>query len=157
MNTKKILMWGAGIAAVLGITALIARNKVSTLANFVDFKLKSVKFGKLQLMDTTVTANLLISNGTSTAINLTAFKVELLRLVGTSKEVLGVTPTGKLTIAANKNVAFATSFAISNKQLISLVGGALSQGLESQLKGKISIRIKCEVLGQYVEQEIPFV
>ena len=156
MNTK-IVALVAGVLGLIGITALVARNKVSSLANFVDFKLKSIKIGKVSILTTTLNGSVLISNGTTTVVSLTALKVELIRLVGTKKEVLGVTPTSKLVIPANSNIAFETKFNISNSQLISMIGGAVSQGLESQLKGKISIRIKCEVMKQYVEQEIPFI
>ena len=47
MNVKKIVTIGAGLLGLLGLGALVMRNKVSSLTNFVDFKLKSIKIHRI--------------------------------------------------------------------------------------------------------------
>jgi LEA14-like dessication related protein len=151
-----ILPWIlAGIAALTG-GVLFMRTNANKLLNMADFKLTGVKIKQVKVLNTTITTNILVNNPSDLVVNLTALRVEFLRLANGKKEILATSPTTKLLIPKNGNIAFNVNFDISNAQVLSMASGAIQTGIESQLKGKISIRIKCEVMGQYIEKEIPY-
>lgn len=155
-SKSNIAIWLiGGVVAVGGLLAYL-RTNTNKLLNMADFKLTDVRILNVKVLETNIRTSVLIQNPSDLAINLTAFKVEFIRLSNGEKKVLATSPTTKLVIPKNGNINYNINFAISNVQVLQMVSGAIQTGIESQFKGKISIRIKCEVAGQYIEKEIPY-
>ena len=153
---SNLAIWIAGgVVAIGGILAYL-RTNTNKLLNMAEFKLTDVRIKNVKVLETNICTSVLIQNPSDLAVNLTALKVEFIRLAGGEKKVLATSPTTKLVIPKNGNINYNINFAISNVQILQMVNGAIQTGIESQFKGKISIRIKCEVAGQYIEKEIPY-
>jgi LEA14-like dessication related protein len=153
---SNIAIWIAGGVVAIGGFLMFARTNANKLLNMADFKLTDVRVMNVKVLSTAIRASVTISNPSALAVNLTALRVEFLRLADGEKKVLATSPTTKLVIPKSGNINYNINFDISNIQVMQMVSGAIQTGIESQFKGKISIRIKCEVAGQYIEKEIPY-
>lgn len=155
-SKSNLAIWIAGGVVAIGGVLAYLRTNANKLLNMAEFKLTDVRIQSVKLMTITVRTGVLISNPSDLAVNLTALRVEFLRLSNGEKKVLATSPNTKLVIPKNGNINYNINFDISTLQIASMISGAVQTGIESQLKGKISIRIKCEVAGQYIEKEIPY-
>ena len=155
-SKSNLAIWIAGGVVAIGGVLAYLRTNANKLLNMAEFKLTDVKVLSVKLMTTNLRASVLIQNPSDLAVNLTALRVEFLRLSNGEKKVLATSPNTKLVIPKNGNINYNINFEISNLQVAQMVSGAIQTGIESQFKGKISIRIKCEVAGQYIEKEIPY-
>jgi LEA14-like dessication related protein len=158
MNSKSssFVIIGLVIAALIA-AFLWFRTNTQKLVKMAEYELKSIKVGKVGLLKTVIKASILIKNPSDMAITLKSFRVEILRLKGAEKLVLATSPTSSLVLPSNGNIVYDIDFNINNLEIIDLVAGAIKEGIESQLKGKISVRIKADFMDQYIEKEIPLV
>ncbi len=132
------------------------RTNSKKLVNMAEYSLVSLKIHKFNLLDTVLKASILIKNPSDLAIKINQYRVEIYRLSASGKKLLAQTPVSSLTIPAQSSIINDVQFTVSNTQIIDLIVGSLKEGMESQLKGKISIVIKADLLGQYIEKEIKY-
>jgi LEA14-like dessication related protein len=147
---------------IIGLGFLIyskLRTNVKKALHMTEFTLKGLSIGKLSmsyLKGVPVKASLLITNPSGIAITIKSYTVELYKVKNGEKEKLAKTPISAITIPANGSVVNNVLFNVDYDAITNLISGAISNGIESQLKGKIIILVKADVLGQYIQQEIKY-
>lgn len=132
------------------------RTNSKKLIGMAEYSLATLKIHKVNLLDTVLKASILIKNPSDIALKINQYRVEIYRLSSTGKKLLAQTPVSSLTIPAQASILNDVQFTVSNTQIVDLIIGSLKEGMESQLKGKISILIKADLLGQYIEKEIKY-
>lgn len=159
VGNNKSTTWAIGALLLAAVITFFLwfRTNAKKVMNMAEYEVKGFKVGKVSILTTVIKVSLLIKNPSDLAINLKSFRVEILRLNGGEKAVLATSPTTSLVIPAKGNIVYDIDFKVDNLQLIDLVAGAITTGIENQLKGKISVRVKADVMDQYIEKEIPLV
>jgi len=143
------------LAVVLGLF-LWFRTNTKKIMGMAEYSLTSLKVQKVNLLSTVIKTSILIKNPSDIALQIKQYRVEIYRHIGIDKKLLAQTPVSSLLIPAQSSIVNDVEFNVSNIQILDLVVGALREGVESQLVGKLSIVIKADVLGQYIEKEIKY-
>jgi LEA14-like dessication related protein len=152
---KNMPLIGLIAALVIGLL-LWFRTNSKKIINMAEYSLVSVKVHKVNFLDTILKVSLLIKNPSDLVLKINQYRVEIYRVAADGKKLLAQTPISALMIPAQSSIVNDVQFSVSNAQIIDLITGYLNEGFENQLKGKISIVIKADVLGQYIEKEIKY-
>lgn len=157
----KNLMPIAIIAAMAVGLFMYLKKGTKKLFKMAEFKFKGLKVGKPIGFRIPVFVNLEIYNPSDFEVPIKKYKVEIYQVDGEVTKLLSTSNEANTKVPANSSVINKITFNLNAMQVLGVAVSALSwdwnkiaDNVQSELAGKVKLKVYAEVYNQFLEREI---
>ncbi len=162
MKSPNLITLAVIAALAIGVFVWF-RTNTKKLFKMAEFRVKGIKFGKMEGINIPVDVNIEIFNPSDFAVPVKSYKVEIHKKLGSKTELLSTSNVASVNIPANGTILNKITFNVNILQVLDTAISAFSWDLDldkiasdvqSELAGKVMLKVYAEVYNQFIEREI---
>lgn len=160
MKSPNLITLAVIAALAIGVFVWF-RTNTKKLFKMAEFRVKGLKVGKISGLNVPVDVNIEIFNPSDFAVPVKNYKVEIHKKLGSKTELLSTSNVASVNVPANGTILNKITFNVNILQILDTAVSALSwdwnkiaDDVQSELAGKVMLKVYAEVYNQFIEREI---